>query len=314
MLLRPKNKVIITCAVTGSLHTPSMSPYLPITPADIANQAIEAARAGAAILHLHARNAVDGRPTPDPTAFMEFLPQIHDQTDAVINITTGGSMGMSIEERLAAPFRIAPEMCSLNMGSINFAMHGMAEKIKTWLHPWEEGFIRGSKGNIFRNSFADIEKILHELGDAYDTRFECECYDVSHLYNLAYFADRGAIKPPFFIQTIFGVLGGIGGDAECVGFMRETARRLFGDSMLWSVLGGGRLQMPLATYAVTNGGNVRVGLEDSLMLERGRLAHSNAEQVLKVRRLIEELGFEPATPTEVRQILQLKGKDTLQLH
>jgi len=309
-----KNKVIITCAVTGSLHTPSMSPYLPITPEEIAEQSLDAVKAGAAILHLHARNPDDGRPTPDPAVFMRFLPQIHAQTDAVINITTGGSMTMSIEERLAAPLEVGPEMCSLNMGSINFAMHGLADKVKTWKYPWEESYIRGSKANIFRNTFSDIEYILQAVGETHGTRFECECYDVGHLYNLAHFADSGAIKPPFFVQTSFGILGGIGADAECVGFMRETARRLFGDDHLWSVLGGGRHQMPIATYAAMNGGNVRVGLEDSLTIGRGQLACSNAEQVAKVRRLIEELGLEVATPAEARQMLGLKGHNAVRLN
>jgi uncharacterized protein (DUF849 family) len=308
-----KNKVIITCAVTGSLHTPSMSPHLPITPEQIAQAGIEAAQAGASILHLHARHPDDGRPTPDPAMFMQFLPQIHAATDAVINITTGGSMTMSLEERLAAAVHVSPEMCSLNMGSINFAMHELADKVPGWLHAWEEPYIRGSKGNIFRNTFADIERIVRLLGDEHGTRFEYECYDVGHLYNLAYFADKGLVKPPFFIQTIFGILGGISADAECVSFMRETAQRLFGADMLWSVLGAGRHQMPIATYAAMNRGNVRVGLEDSLTIGRGRLASSNAEQVAKIRRLIEELGLEVATAAEARQMLQLKGRDSLRL-
>jgi len=309
-----KNKVIITCAVTGSLHTPSMSPYLPITPQEIADQSIEAVQAGAAILHLHARNPADGRPTPDPAVFMQFLPRIHAETDAVINITTGGSMTMSLDERLAAPLQVAPEMCSLNMGSINFAVAGAADRITEWKYPWEEPYLRGSKGNIFRNTFDDIERIVRLLGDEHGTRFEFECYDVGHLYNLAHIAEQGLVKPPFFVQTIFGILGAIGPDAECVAFMRETARRLFGDDLLWSVLGAGRHQMPIATYAAMNGGNVRVGLEDSLTLGRGQLARSNAEQVRKVRRILEELGLEVATPAEARQMLGLKGRDSVRLN
>ncbi|MDZ5456234.1 BKACE family enzyme [Azohydromonas lata] len=301
------HKVIITCAVTGAVHTPTMSPYLPLTPRDIAAQAIKAAEAGAAILHLHARDPADGRPSADPEVFAQFLPTIHGACDAVINITTGGSTSMTLEQRLAAPLRFKPEMASLNMGSMNFSIHPMAAKVKDWKHGWERAYVEGTEDTIFRNTFRDIRRILQELGEGCGTRFEFECYDVGHLYSLAHFVDAGLVKPPFFIQTIFGVLGGIGPDPENVGFMRQTANRLFGADYHWSVLAAGRHQMPLLTHAAVMGANVRVGLEDSLYLGRGQLATSNAEQVRKIRRLLEELGHEIATPAEARAMLRLKG-------
>lgn len=305
---RKQKKIIITCAVTGSIHTPSMSDALPITPAEIAEQAIGAAQAGAAILHLHARDPNDGRPTPDPAVYMQFLPQIHESTDAVINITTGGGLTMSVEERLAAPLKVSPEMCSLNMGSMNFGIFPLADRPFNWKYDWEEPYLRGTKDFIFRNTFQDIENIFRLLGEGHGTKFEFECYDVGHLYNLAHYVDSGVVKPPFFVQTIFGILGGIGADMRNVTFMKETADKLFGDSYVWSVLGAGRFQMPVCTYSAMNGGNVRVGLEDSLNIGRGQLATSNAEQVAKIRRIVEELGFEIATPAEAREMLALKGK------
>ena len=305
------NKVIITCAVTGAIHTPSMSKYLPLTPADIAAQAIDAAQAGASILHLHARDPVDGRPTADPEVFAQILAPIKAATDAVINITSGGSTKMTLEERLAPPLRFKPEMASLNMGSMNFSIHPVAAKIKEWKYPWEQAYVEGTEDIIFRNTFRDIRHILRDLGDGCGTKFEFECYDVGHLYNLAHFVDAGLVKPPFFIQTIFGILGGIGPDPVNVTFMRETANRLFGDSYHWSVLGAGRHQMSLLTYAAIQGANVRVGLEDSIYLGRGQIAESNAAQVLKIRRILEDLGYEIASPQDTRQMLALKGGDNV---
>ena len=303
------NKVIITCAVTGAIHTPSMSKYLPLKPADIAQQAIDAAHAGAAILHLHARDPVDGRPSADPEIFAQFLAPIRAATDAVINITSGGSTKMTLAERLAPPLRFKPEMASLNMGSMNFSIHPVANKIKEWKYGWEQAYVEGTEDIIFRNTFRDIRLILKDLGEGCGTRFEFECYDLGHLYNLAHFVDAGLVKPPFFIQTIFGILGGIGPDPQNVSFMRETANRLFGDSYHWSVLGAGRHQMSPLTYAAILGANVRVGLEDSIYLGRGQMAESNAAQVINIRRTLEDLGYEIATPAEARSMLALKGGD-----
>jgi uncharacterized protein (DUF849 family) len=301
------NKVIITCAVTGAIHTPTMSEHLPLTPAQITEQAIDAAKAGAAILHLHARNPEDGRPSADPDVFAQFLGPIKEATDAVINITSGGSTKMTLEERLAPPLRFKPEMASLNMGSMNFSIHPVARKIKQWKYGWERAYVEGTEDIIFRNTFRDIRHILLELGEGCGTRFEFECYDVGHLYNLAHFVDAGLVKPPFFVQTIFGILGGIGPDPQCVTFMRDTANRLFGNDYHWSVLAAGRHQVPLLTHAAVMGANMRVGLEDSLYLGRGQLAPSNAAQVLKIRHILEELGLEICTPDEARQLLALKG-------
>lgn len=305
------NKVIVTCAVTGAMHTPSMSEYLPFSPQDITRQAIEAASAGAAILHLHARNPVDGRPSADPDLFAEFLPDIKSATDAILNLTSGGSTDMTLHERLAPPLRFKPEMASLNMGSMNFSIHPAANKIKEWKFDWEKTYVEGTEAIIFRNTFRDIRHILHTLGEGCGTRFEFECYDIGHLYNLAYFVDAGLVKPPFFIQTIFGILGGIGPDPDNVAFMRQTANRLFGDDYHWSVLGAGRHQMSLLTYASIMGANVRVGLEDSLYLGRGELATSNAAQVTKIIGILKELGYEIATPAEARAMLHLKGRDNV---
>jgi len=302
-------KVIISVAVTGSIHTPTMSPYLPVTPDEVAEQSIAAAKAGASIIHLHARDPKDGRPTPDPEVFMQFLPRIKQNCDAVINITTGGGANMTVDQRMAAPLVAKPEMCSLNMGSMNFGIFGLADRYKDWKHDWEEPFLRGTDNFIFRNTFGDITRILKELGEAHGTRFEHECYDVGHLYTLAHFVDRGLVKPPFFVQMIFGILGGIGADMRNLVFMKETADKLFGDAYRWSVLAAGKNQMAFCTQAAMMGGNVRVGLEDSLWLGKGQLAPNNAAQVSKIRRIIEELGLEIATPTETRQMLGLKGGD-----
>lgn len=303
-----KDKVIITCAVTGGVHTPSMSPYLPLTPEQIAADAIAASEAGAAILHLHARNAADGQPTPDPKVFEQFVPRIKASTNAVINITTGGSTRMSLEERLAYPLIAGPEMCSLNMGSMNFSIHPAARKIQHWNYEWEKPYIEGMEDMIFRNSFKDIKHILHVLGDTHGTRFEFECYDLGHLYNLAHFVSEGLIKAPLFIQCVFGVLGGMGPDPENLVHMRTTADRLFGrENYRFSVLGAGRHQIPLSTMSALMGGNVRVGLEDSLFLTKGELATSSAAQVVKIRRILEELSLEIATPDEARAMLGLKG-------
>jgi uncharacterized protein (DUF849 family) len=305
----PQNKVIITCAVTGSIHTPSMSPYLPITPDEIAEQSIAAAEAGASILHLHARNPEDGSATPDPKVFMQFLPRIKQNTDAVVNITTGGGHGMTLEERLAAAVAASPEMTSLNMGSMNFGLYPILDKMKDFKYDWEPRALEASRDFIFRNTFKDIEYVLKELGEGHGVRFEYECYDVGHLYNLAHFLDRGLVKPPLFVQTIFGILGGIGADTENLMHMKRIADKLFGEQYRWSVLAAGRHQMAFTTMAAINGGNVRVGLEDSLFLGKGQLAESNADQVRKIRRIVEDLSLEVATPKEAREMLALKGGD-----
>ncbi|HZS83021.1 MAG TPA: 3-keto-5-aminohexanoate cleavage protein [Stellaceae bacterium] len=302
-------KVIITCAVTGSIHTPTMTPYLPLTPDEIAQQSIEAAEAGAAIIHLHARDPKDGRPTPDPGVFMQFLPRIKQSCDAVINITTGGGHGMTLAERLAAPLKASPEMCSLNMGSMNFGLYPMLDRYKEFKYDWERKHLEASRDFIFRNTFKDIEHVLRELGEGHGTRFEFECYDVGHLYNLAHFLDRKLVKPPLFVQTIFGILGGIGADPENLAHMKRIADKLFGDQYAWSVLAAGRHQLPFVTMAAIQGGNVRVGLEDSIYVGKGQLAKSNAEQVRRIRSILENLSLEIATPTEARALLQLKGGD-----
>ncbi|WP_252094072.1 3-keto-5-aminohexanoate cleavage protein [Rhizobium skierniewicense] len=299
-------KAIISCAVTGSVHTPTMSEYLPITPDEIAQQSVEAAEAGAAILHLHARDPNDGRPSADPAIFMQFLPRIKQQCDAVVNLTTGGAVGMSLDQRLGAARAARPELTSLNMGTMNFGVFVAAEQSRTWKHDWEQPFLESTRHTAMSNSFAQIEAIATELS-GYGTRFEYECYDTSHLYNLAYFADKGIIKPPFFIQCIFGILGGMGGDHENLTHMVTIADKLFGNDWHLSVLGAGKHQIPFATMSAAMGGNVRVGLEDSLMIGRGQLAQTNAEQVRKIRRILEEAGREIATPDEARQMLALKG-------
>ena len=302
-------KVIITCAVTGSIHTPTMSPHLPLTPDEVAEAAIGAAEAGAAIIHLHARDPKDGRPTPDPNVFMQFLPRIKQNTDAVVNITTGGGHGMTLAERLAAPLRASPEMCSLNMGSMNFGLYPMLQRYKTWKHDWEPAYLERSRDFIFRNTFKDIEEVLKQLGEGHGTRFEFECYDVGHLYNLAHFLERGLVKPPLFVQTIFGILGGIGADTENLAHMKRIADKLFGEKYHWSVLAAGRHQLPFVTMAAIMGGNVRVGLEDSLYIGKGKLAESNAAQVAKIRTILESLSLDIANPKEARDMLALKGGD-----
>ncbi|MCU7431751.1 3-keto-5-aminohexanoate cleavage protein, partial [Paracoccus denitrificans] len=303
-----KPPVVITCAITGAIHTPTMSDALPYTPEDIAAQAIAASEAGAAILHLHARRPQDGGVTIDPEAFAAFLPRIRQSTDAVVNISTGGSLTNSIDERIAPALRFSPEMCSLNMGSMNFSFHPLARRYDTWKFDWERDYVARSDGNIFRNTFADIENAANQLAP-HAIKFEHECYDVGHLYNLRFCMDIGLFKAPVFIQFIFGILGGIGPEVDNLVFMKRTADRLFGDDYRWSVLGAGGAQMPLATTASQMGGNVRVGLEDSLLIARGKLAESNAQQVAKIRRIIEDLGSEVATPGQAREILGLKGAD-----
>ena len=306
-------KVIITCAVTGSVHTPSMSPHLPITPDQIAEQAVDAARAGAAILHLHARHAADGRPAFEPEVYRQFLPRIHAQTDAVINITTGGSHTMTLEQRLAGAIDASAEMASCNMGSMNFALFPVLDKMKDFTFPWEREHLEKTRNAIFRNTFGDIETIFENLGRAHGTRFEFECYDVGHLYNLKHFVDRGLVQGPIFLQFVLGVLGGIGADPENLVHMKRIADKLFGDSYQWSVLAAGRHQMPLATQAALMGGNVRVGLEDSLSIGPGEMATSNAQQVGKIRGILESFGFGIATPDEAREMLGLKGRGKVAL-
>jgi len=301
-----QGKVIITCAVTGSIHTPSMSPYLPVTPEEIAAAAIGAAQAGAAIVHLHARNPKDGSPTQDPAVFKQFLPKIKAASDVVVNLTTGGAPTMSIEERLQPALRLKPEVASLNMGSMNFGLYEMLGRYKEFKHDWEKPYLAGSDERIFKNSFKDIAYILQSCADN-DTRFEIECYDIGHLYTAAHFLERRLLKPPLFIQSVFGIRGGIGPHPEDVLHMKRTADRLFGDAYYWSVLGAGRNQMFIAAMSAVMGGNVRVGLEDSLWLGRGQLAESNAAQVAKARRILEELGFAVASPGEARDMLKLKG-------
>ena len=303
---RRSEKVIISCALTGGIHTPTMSAALPVSPDMLAEQGIAAAQAGAAILHVHARDPRDGRPTPDPAAFLAFLPRLKAGCDAVINVTTGGSLNMTVDDRLKGPLMLPPEMCSLNMGSMNFAIYPLADRYPSWKHDWEEPYLRSSEDWVFKNTFRDIARIISVLGDD-GCRFEHECYDVGHLYNLAHVVDRKLVTPPFFVQMIFGVLGGIGPDLANLVFMKQTADRLFGSDYVWSVLAAGRSQMPFAAQSVLLGGSVRVGLEDSLYIAPGKLASSNAEQVAKVRTIVESLGHEIASPGDVRRRLALKG-------
>ena len=303
---KKSNKVIITCAVTGSIHTPSMSPHLPVTAEEISDAAIGAAEAGAAIIHLHARDPESGIPDQSVEAYRNILPVIKQRTNAVLNITTGGSTLMTTDERLGPALHYKPEVASLNMGSMNFGLFPMLKRFDSFEHDWEEDYLRGSDDRIFRNTFKDIETILTKCADN-GTRFEVECYDIGHLYTCRHFADRGLIKPPFFIQSVFGILGGIGQHPEDVMHMKRTADRLFGDDYQWSVLGAGAKQMQIAAQAAMMGGNVRVGLEDSLWLGRGKLAESNAAQVRFAVRMIEDLGLEVATPEEAREMLELKG-------
>lgn len=304
-----RRKVIITCATTGSIHTPTMSPHLPVTPTEIAEQSIAAAEAGASIIHLHARDPENGRPTPDPDVFMQFLPRIKEASNCIVNVTTGGGHGMTLAERLAAPLRAKPEMCSLNMGSMNFGLYPMLKRFPEFKYEWEREHLENSRDFIFRNTFKDIEGVVKQLGEGCGTRFEFECYDVGHLYNLAHVLDLGLVKPPLFVQTIFGILGGIGADHDNLVHMRHIADKLFGNDYHWSVLAGGRHQLPFVTMSAIMGGNVRVGLEDSLYAGKGKLATSSAEQVSIVRSILENLSLEIASPDEVREMLALKGAD-----
>lgn len=301
--------VIITCAPTGGIHTPTMSEHLPITPSQIAQASVEAAEAGAAIIHLHARNPENGRPDPNPDLFMEFLPRIKQQSNAVLNVSTGGGLGMTREERLRAAVRASPEMASLNVGSLNFGIFPMLSRYKDWKHDWEPQFLEMTRDFIFKNTFADIEYVIRELGEGHGTKFEFECYDLGHLYNLAWIVEQGWVKPPFFVQMVFGILGGVGPDLDNLMHMHTIAEKLFGGSYEWSVLAAGRHQMPFATQAALLGGNLRVGMEDSLYIGPGRKATSNAEQVRKIRQIVENLGRTVATPDEARQRLGLKGAD-----
>ncbi len=304
-----RDKVIITCAVTGSIHTPTMSPHLPLTPNEIAEDSIRAYEAGASIIHLHARDPEDGRPTPSADVFMQFLPRIKQSTNAVVNVTTGGGHGMTLAERLEGALRARPEMCSLNMGSMNFGLYPMLSRYPEFKYEWERAHLENSRDFIFRNTFKDIEYVLKELGEGCGTRFEFECYDVGHLYNLAHFLDRGLVQPPLFVQTIFGILGGIGADHENLMHMKRIADRLFGSDYQWSVLAAGRHQLSFVSMAAMMGGNIRVGLEDSLYAGKGRLATSNAEQVSIVRSIVENLSMEVASADEAREMLALKGGD-----
>ncbi|MBD3664898.1 3-keto-5-aminohexanoate cleavage protein [Sulfitobacter sp. TSTF-M16] len=306
-------KTIISCAITGAVHTPTMSPHLPVHPETIASQAIDAAEAGAAILHLHARNPANGAPSVDPAHFADILPRIRAETDAVINISTGGNPVMTVAERLPPALTYSPEMCSMNMGSMNFALHPLADKYDSWNEAWEEDYLRGSEGNIFRNTFADIRLIADQLGGTdHNVKFEHECYDVGHLYNLKFCLDRGLFQAPIFLQFVMGILGGISAELDNLTFMKQTADKLFGDQYEWSVIGAGAQQMRMASVGAQMGGHVRVGLEDSLYISRGKLASSNAEQVTKVIRILHEQGNEAATPDEARAILGLKGADKVQ--
>ena len=303
---KEKRKVIITCAVTGAIHTPSMSKYLPVSPDEIADAAILAAGAGASILHLHARDPSNGKPTQDPAVFEEILLKIKKETDAVINITTGGSPHMTVEERMMPASVFKPELASLNMGSMNFGLYPMLDRFSEFEHTWERDNLEKSRDLVFKNTFQDIETIL-KIGKSNETRFEFECYDISHLYNLKHFVDRNLISPPFFIQSVFGLLGGIGAHPEDLMHMKRTADRLFGSDYQWSILGAGKNQMTLASMGAAQGANVRVGLEDSLWIEPGKLAQSSKDQVTKVRNILEEFSLDIATPNQVRDMLKLKG-------
>lgn len=309
-MAKSSRKVIITCAVTGAIHTPSMSAHLPVMPDEIAEAAIAAAEAGAAILHLHARDPETGRPTQNPVVFEKFLPRIKQSTNAVVNITTGGSPHMTVEERMQPALRFKPELASLNMGSMNFGLFPMLDRFEKFKYPWEREHLENSRDLVFKNTFMDVENILR-AGTENGSRFEFECYDISHLYNLAHFLDRGLAKPPLFVQSVFGILGGIGGHPEDLMHMKRTADRLFGGDYRWSILGAGRSQMPLASIGAAMGANVRVGLEDSLWIGPGELARSNADQVRKMRQVLEALSLEIASPSDAREMLDLKGGDNV---
>jgi uncharacterized protein (DUF849 family) len=303
--------VIITCAPTGGIHTPTMSPHLPVTPEEIAAASVEAAEAGAAIIHLHARDPETGRPDPRPELFRDFMPRISAACDAVLNVSTGGGLGMTREQRLRAAVATSPEMASLNVGSLNFGIFPMLDKHSQWKHDWEPEFLEMTRDFVFKNTFADIEYVVKELGQEHGTKFEFECYDLGHLYNLAWLIDQGWLEPPFFVQMVFGVLGGVGADLDNLLHMHTVADKLFGDRYEWSVLAAGRHQMPFATQAAMLGGNLRVGLEDSLFIGPGELAPSNGSQVTKIRGIVEALGYEVATPAQARQRLALKGAENV---
>jgi len=305
--------VIVTCAITGSIHTPSQSPYLPLTPAQIIEESVAAAEAGAAVLHLHARNPLDGSPTADPEVFMQFLPQIRARCNAIINITTGGGPGMSLEERLAAPERVSPEMTSLNLGTMNFAGFMALEKLPSLQHEWEQGYKEIARRHVFRNTFEDIDTVMQRLGEGHGVRFEYECYDVGQIYNLAIALEKRRYEPPLFMQFVLGIPGGISAELDHLLHMVRTAQRVFGTGLEWSVLAAGRHQMAMCTHAALMGGNVRVGLEDSLYIGRGELARSNADQVAKICRILRELSLDVATPEQVRSRLKLKGADRIRL-
>lgn len=302
------SKIIISCAITGSIHVPSQSPHLPVTAAEIATSAIGATNAGAAILHLHARDPANGRPSADPAHWAAFLPKIKAATDAVINMTTGGSATMTLDQRLAAPRAAAPEMCSLNMGSMNFALYPMLARIKAFKHDWEKPFLQNSDDTVFKNTPRDMARILQEMGASRGARFEFECYDLAHLTMLKHFSDRGLIQAPLFIQFVFGVLGGMPAEPEILTLLKRSADRMFGDSYQFSVLAAGRAQIPMATMAAAMGGHVRVGLEDNLYIGKGQLAESNAQQVTLIREIVERLGRKVATPDQARAMLGLKGR------
>jgi uncharacterized protein (DUF849 family) len=306
-------KIIVTCAVTGSIHTPSMSPHLPITPTEIANQSIAAAAAGASILHLHARDPITGEPTPSPEVFMQFLPEINSETDAIINITTGGSHLMTLDERIAAARHVQPELASLNMGAMIFDFSAAANRITHWHHSWEKPYVEGSRNRVMYNTNHFIERICREIGQEYGTRFEFECYDVGHLYTLAHAIDRKLVEPPFFVQCILGILGGVGPELSNLTHMAGIAERLFGDDLVLSVFAAGRHQMPFCTLSMLLGGNVRVGLEDNLYIGPGKLAENNADQVTKIVRILNELSFGVASPDETRSLLKLKGRNHIRL-
>lgn len=303
-------KVIITCAVTGSIHTPSMSPFLPVTSKEVEDAAVGAIEAGAAIVHLHARNPLTGQPTQDPDAFREFVGNIRQRSNGIINLTTGGSPIMTLEARLQPALQLKPEVASLNMGSMNFGLFPMLGRYKEFKHDWEAPYLEGTRDLVFKNTFKDIEYIIKSCADN-GTRFEFECYDTAHLYNLAHFLDRGLVKGPLFIQTVFGILGGIGSHADDVAHMKRTADRLFGSEYVWSVLGAGRSQMPIAAISAAQGGHVRVGLEDNLWDSPGQLSKTNAHQVTRVRNILEGMSLAIASPDEAREMLALKGADNV---
>ncbi|MCH1867822.1 3-keto-5-aminohexanoate cleavage protein [Nocardioides sp. CFH 31398] len=298
---------ILTCAPTGAIHTPSMSPYLPVTVEEIATAALEAAEGGAAIVHLHVRDPEDGHPVQDVGLFRDLLARIADASDVVVNLTTGGSPHMTVEERVAPAVQLAPELASLNMGTMNFGLYPMLDRFTDLRHEWERTHL-GNKDLVFKNTFADIERILRTCGDQ-GTRFEFECYDTSHLYNLAHMRDRGLVQGPLFVQTVVGLLGGIGADVEDLLHMRRTAIRLLGDDIEWSVLGAGAAQTRTAAIALSLGGNARVGLEDSLWDGPGRLATSSRAQVDRVRTIASALHRDIATPQEARRRLALRDAD-----